>query len=193
MDVDGDRLTIDVNLQAGTLTGAIVSDKDMAPGALTKNRLGAHLDRVLGPGMDEMHFHSAIGQQQIEATKSGGVVHFAQESAISFRLHPATIGELLGALELDCLTGVESRMLFAIEPQALAEGTFDLGGRVLALECSVLIFTCRSDELKVARERKTDRPIANISRLSLRSLLLFPLALLFRKRPFLLANSFLGL
>src|SRR5713101_1209230 len=119
MDVDWDRLTIDVHLESGALTGAIVSDKDMAPDTLRKNRLGAHLDRVLGPGMDEMNFHSAIDQQQIEATKSGGVIHFAQEGAISFRLHPATIGELLGALELNCLTGVETRMLFAVESKAL--------------------------------------------------------------------------
>src|SRR6516164_3125106 len=114
----------------------------MAPDTLRNKWLGAHLDGVLGPGMDEVNFHSAIDQKHVEAAKAGRIVHFAHESAISFRLHPAAIGELLRALELDGLTGVKERILFAVESQTLAKGTFDPGRCAFASPGCLAKLTC---------------------------------------------------
>src|SRR6516225_7924703 len=93
----------------------------MIPRKLRKNWLGAHLNGVVGPGMDEMHFGPTIHQQQIEAAVRCGIIHLAQDGAVSFPFHPGPEGEFFSSIKLNGLTGLQERILLAIESKTFSE------------------------------------------------------------------------
>src|SRR5690606_27834204 len=83
------KAAVDVNANAGGLAGAVVGHRNVGPRAVLEARVRVHLDRVLGPTVNEVDGELAIfGDECIDAAMLLGVVHAAKKGAAAFGTGP---------------------------------------------------------------------------------------------------------
>ena len=132
-DVELGRLTVDVELHAGRLARTVVGDGDVRPRVAREEGLRLHLDRVGGPGVDEVEGElPSLGDGDVVAAEAGRVVHLADACAVGERPDPEGDGERLVVLQVRAGAGFDERVVLAVERQGAAGRAFGPGRLALA-------------------------------------------------------------
>ena len=88
---------VDEELHSGGLGRSIVTHGDMKPLVLRQLLLGADLDDVIRPSLDEVGLEAAIRNQQVHPTVSRTFLHLAEEGPIALDADPSGHREGVGS------------------------------------------------------------------------------------------------
>ena len=96
-----------------------MGDKDVVPFSVLNLAVAHDLQRVVGPGADQVHPDVSTIQVQVPAPEFVAVVHLRQGGAIAFGPDPGPEGERVGPVEVGVVAELD--VVFTVEPEGLAE------------------------------------------------------------------------
>ena len=102
-DIHRLRRAVEVDFHAGRLARAVVGDEHVMPLTGLQGAFGRHLERVVGPFIDDVHGHALIFEPQVPTAMPTGVVHAGSGRAVHAalgKLDPGADREVLVALEI---------------------------------------------------------------------------------------------